>query len=386
MIRKRRRPCATSAGARPRLPLAAPSGLRKLHGRGLGPQPRRARRHRLEAALRAKRLVDRDTFARCAMEMLLEITQAATSSLELEQVLAHRGGRRSARVIPRDRCSVVLVEGDQPRVASVVASRDVPGLLAACSWTSPATPSCAAPSRPPAGARRGRGARPADGRRCAGTSCPLGRAGVLVQPLICQDDLLGRALPAALPGRTARSAGTSRSSPRRWRPRSPTRSATRGSTPRCKKKREDLESAYVDRYRELTRGQPPAQGAQPAQGRASSPSAATTCARRCKCCWATAGCCSRASSTPQQRPRPRRWSGRGRRSSAWSEPARAGQGRGGAAVARPAADRRRRAVPGERRRAGDPRRRARRAAARRGAREPDGDRRRGEAARRCCRT
>src|SRR5262249_21566808 len=83
---------------------------------------------RLEAALRAKRLIERDALVQLRMEMLLEIAQAATSSLELDQILRIAVGK-IPRVIPTDRCSVVLVEGSATRLARVVASIEEPGLL-----------------------------------------------------------------------------------------------------------------------------------------------------------------------------------------------------------------------------------------------------------------
>ncbi len=82
---------------------------------------------RLEAALRAKRLIDRDVRVQLRMEMLLEITQAATSSLELSEILRIAIDKVS-RVVANDRCSVVLVEGSSPRQAQVVASRERPDL------------------------------------------------------------------------------------------------------------------------------------------------------------------------------------------------------------------------------------------------------------------
>jgi predicted XRE-type DNA-binding protein len=57
---------------------------------------------RLEAALRAKRLIDRDARVQLRMEMLLEITQAATSSLELGEILRIAIDKVS-RVVANDR-------------------------------------------------------------------------------------------------------------------------------------------------------------------------------------------------------------------------------------------------------------------------------------------
>ena len=52
--------------------------------------------HRLEAAVRARRLIERDAQSRLRMEMLLEIAEAATSSLELEQILGQTMGLLTA--------------------------------------------------------------------------------------------------------------------------------------------------------------------------------------------------------------------------------------------------------------------------------------------------
>ena len=79
---------------------------------------------RLDSALRERRVMER---TRNRMERLLEITQAATSSLELEQIL-RLAVEKVGAVINADRCSVVLVEDMNSRTASVVATLEDPGL------------------------------------------------------------------------------------------------------------------------------------------------------------------------------------------------------------------------------------------------------------------
>jgi two-component system, sensor histidine kinase ChiS len=63
------------------------------------------------------------------MAMLLEITQAATSSLELGQILKI-AVEKVGRVLPMDRCSIVLVDGSGEAAlsATVMATFERPDL------------------------------------------------------------------------------------------------------------------------------------------------------------------------------------------------------------------------------------------------------------------
>ncbi len=206
---------------------------------------------RLEGALRARRLVESDQASRRKLETLLEIARIATSTLELDQIL-DLAVRKVADVVQADRCSVVLVETGGPRTAQVVASVDLPegGPLALDLARYPEL-------------RRALETRQTvkvdDATRdplmdeVRPQILPLGIKSILVQPLISQEDLLGalflrlsranddaeafdqadlefaQAVAAALAG-SVRNARLHQA---------------------LKRKREDLESAYVDRYREL---------------------------------------------------------------------------------------------------------------------------------------
>ena len=57
------------------------------------------------------------------MAMLLDITQAATSSLELEKILKI-AVEKVSQVLPTDRCSVVLVDSPSSTEAVVMATRE----------------------------------------------------------------------------------------------------------------------------------------------------------------------------------------------------------------------------------------------------------------------
>src|SRR5678816_552120 len=57
------------------------------------------------------------------MAMLLDITQAATSSLELEKILKI-AVEKVSQVLPTDRCSVVLVDSPSSSEAVVMATRE----------------------------------------------------------------------------------------------------------------------------------------------------------------------------------------------------------------------------------------------------------------------
>lgn len=204
---------------------------------------------RLTAALQARRMLERDEAARRRMEALLEITQAATSSLELDQILTI-AVEKLGKVLSAARCSVILVEGQTSRAARVVASRNTdnvvplhidlaryPELRQALETRTTVLVEDAA-----------RDPRMEEVRRYI---LPLGVRSILVQPLISQDDLMGalffrvsrdeagftkedQELAQAVAGALANSVRNAR------------------LHQALKRKREDLESAYVDRYRELT--------------------------------------------------------------------------------------------------------------------------------------
>ena len=203
---------------------------------------------RVEAALRAKRLIERDAQVQLRMEMLLEIAQAATSSLELDQILSIAVDKIS-RVIATDRCSVVLVEGSATRVARVVASQESPLLM----------PLQLDLARYPE-LRRALATREVvyveDAARdplmndVRSQIEPLGVKSILVQPLISHDDILG-----ALFLRLSRTDGSFNKEDQEFARAVAAALANSIRNARLhtalKRKREDLESAYVDRYREL---------------------------------------------------------------------------------------------------------------------------------------
>lgn len=204
---------------------------------------------RLESALKARRLVERDAISRQRMEVLLEIADAATSSLELDQILGIAVDKIS-KVISADRCSVILVEGNSPRVAHVVASKETPH----------AAPMPLDLARYPE-LRRALETRQTvrieDAMRdpmmdeVRRTILPLGVRSILVQPLICQDDLLG-----ALFLRLSRADGGFGREEAEFAQAVAAALANSVRNARLhqalRRKREDLESAYVDRYRELS--------------------------------------------------------------------------------------------------------------------------------------
>ena len=204
---------------------------------------------RIEAALRARRLVERDVATRARMEALLEIAQAATSSLELEQIL-EIAVAKVAQVIPAERCSIVLVEGVSHRTARVVASREMPR----------ATPIEIDLARYPE-LRRAletrQTVRVEDAARdplmeeVRRNIVPLGVRSILVQPLIGGDDLLG-----ALFLRLSRHDKTFGREDQEFAQAVAAALANSVRNARLhqalRRKREELESAYVDRYRELS--------------------------------------------------------------------------------------------------------------------------------------
>ena len=204
---------------------------------------------RLESAVRARRLIERDQVSRLRMEMLLEITQAATSSLELEQILGI-AVEKVSRVISSDRCSVILVEGDSPRSAHVVASREIPG-AAAMEIDLARYPELRRALETRQTVRVEDALRDPLMEEVRPNIVPLGVRSILVQPLICQDDLLG-----ALFLRVSRSEGSFGREDQEFLQAVAAAVANSVRNARLhtalKRKREELESAYVDRYRELT--------------------------------------------------------------------------------------------------------------------------------------
>lgn len=204
---------------------------------------------RLEAALRARRLVERDAASRLRMEVLLEIAQAATSSLELDQILGIAVDK-IAKVISAERCSVILVEGSSPRSASVVASRETPH-AAPIQIDLARYPELRHALQTRQTVRVEDAARDPLMEEVRRTILPLGIRSILVQPLICQDDLLG-----ALFLRLSRADSTFARDDVEFAQAVSMALANSVRNARLhqalKRKREDLESAYVDRYRELT--------------------------------------------------------------------------------------------------------------------------------------
>ncbi len=203
---------------------------------------------RVEAVLRAKRLIERDALVQLRMETLLDIAKAATSSLELDQIL-RIAVEKISRVIPTDRCSVILVEGSTTRLARVVASQETPKLA----------PLQLDLARYPE-LRRALETREVvyveDAARdplmdeVRSQIEPLGVKSILVQPLISHDDILG-----ALFLRLSRAEGLFAREDQEFARAVAAALANSIRNARLhtalKRKREDLESAYVDRYREL---------------------------------------------------------------------------------------------------------------------------------------
>ena len=185
------------------------------------------------------------------MAMLLEITQAATSSLELGEILKI-AVEKVGRVLPMDRCSVVLVDGngDASTNATVMATFERPDLQ----------PLQIDLSRYPE-LRQSLRTREATYIEDALEDplmaevrpliAPLGVKSILVQPLISQDDLVG-----ALFLRLSRRGGAFGREEQEFARAVAAALANSVRNARLhaalQKKREDLELKYVDRYRELT--------------------------------------------------------------------------------------------------------------------------------------
>ncbi|OJT20125.1 histidine kinase [Archangium sp. Cb G35] len=200
---------------------------------------------RLDSALRERRVMER---TRNRMERLLEITQAATSSLELEQIL-RLAVEKVGAVINADRCSVVLVEDVNARTASVVATLEDPGLSLDVDLARYPELRRALETRQPVLVEEAQ--RDPLMAEVRPTMTSLGVRSILVQPLVCSDELLG-----------ALFLRISRGSEGFGRDEQEFAQAVAAALANCirnarlhtalKKKRDELELAYVERYRELT--------------------------------------------------------------------------------------------------------------------------------------
>ena len=183
------------------------------------------------------------------MAMLLDITQAATSSLELEKILKI-AVEKVSQVLPTDRCSVVLVDSPSSSEAVVMATRERDDYR----------PITIDLSKYPE-LRRSLQTREATYIEDAledplmadvmPAIAPLAVKSILVQPLISQDDLVG-----ALFLRLSRRRGAF--GPEEQEFAKAVAAALANSVRNAKlhasvqKKRDDLELAYVERYRELS--------------------------------------------------------------------------------------------------------------------------------------
>jgi two-component system sensor histidine kinase ChiS len=204
---------------------------------------------RVEAALRAGRLRETEERTRLRMGMLLEITEAATSSLELEAIL-RIAVDKVARVTGSDRSSVVLVEGADSPMGTVVATQEDPSLVK-LEIEIARYPELrrALDTRQPVLIER-----PENDPLLAEVRpniLSLGVRSILVQPLICQEELLG-----ALFLRHSRASATFGRDEQAFAQAVAAVLANSIRNARLhtavKKKREDLELAYVERYRELS--------------------------------------------------------------------------------------------------------------------------------------
>jgi signal transduction histidine kinase/DNA-binding response OmpR family regulator len=201
----------------------------------------------LEGSVRGRK-GDRDRLAE-RMAMLLEITQAATSSLELDQILKI-AVEKVGRVLPMDRCSVVLVDGATEPQATVMATWERPDLqplpidlarypeLRQSLRTREATYVEDAQEDPLMAEVRP-------------LIAPLGVKSILVQPLISQDDMVG-ALFLRLSRRSSAFGQEEQEFARAVAAALANSVRNARLHAALQKKREDLELKYVDRYRELT--------------------------------------------------------------------------------------------------------------------------------------
>jgi len=187
-------------------------------------------------------MIAREEQAQLRMEVLLEITQAATSTWSSRRSCGSRW-TRSARRLRRSLLGGAG-GGQGAQLVRVVATRQGAslGALSLDLVKYPELQRALETRRPCAWTARGG---PADGRGPQERG-PPGTRSVLVQPLICQDDLLGRCSSASPAGRDfgreeqeflKAAAGALANSIRNSR-----------LLAALKRKRDDLESAYVDRY------------------------------------------------------------------------------------------------------------------------------------------
>jgi two-component system sensor histidine kinase ChiS len=204
---------------------------------------------RIEAALRAGRLRESEERTRLRMGMLLEITQATTSSLELEEML-RIAVDKVGRVTGSDRCSVVLVEGADAATGTVVATQEDPSLVRLEIDISryPEVRRALETRQPVLIDKAENDPIMAEVRP---NILPLGVRSILVQPLLCQDELLG-----ALFLRHSRAGTTFGRDEQEFAQAVAGVLANSIRNARLhtalKRKREDLELAYVERYKELT--------------------------------------------------------------------------------------------------------------------------------------
>ncbi len=200
---------------------------------------------RLDSALRERRLMER---TRNRMQRLLEITQAATSSLELEEIL-RLAVEKVGAVINADRCSVVLVEDGNATSVTVVATMESPGLSLDMDLARYPELRRALETRKQVLVEEAQEDPLMAEVRPAITS--LGVRSILVQPLVCHDELLGALFLRISHG----SEGFNRDEQEFAQ-------AVGAALANCirnarmhtalKRKRDELELAYVERYRELS--------------------------------------------------------------------------------------------------------------------------------------
>ncbi|WNG18396.1 ATP-binding protein [Cystobacter fuscus] len=200
---------------------------------------------RLDTALRERRLMAR---TRNRMERLLEITQVATSSLELEDIL-RLAVEKVGAVINADRCSVVLVEDSNSRTASVVATMEDPGLSLDVDLARYPELRRALETRQQVLVEEAQ--RDPLMAEVHPAMASLGVRSILVQPLVCQDELLGALFLRISHGTEGFN-----------RDEQEFAQAVGAALANCirnarlhtslKKKRDELELAYVERYRELS--------------------------------------------------------------------------------------------------------------------------------------
>ena len=203
----------------------------------------------IEAVLRTGRLRESEERTRLRMGMLLEITQATTSSLELEEML-RIAVDKVGRVTGSDRSSVVLVERADAATGTVVATQEDPSLVRLEIDISryPEVRRALETRQPVLIDKAENDPIMAEVRP---NILPLGVRAILVQPLLCQDELLG-----ALFLRHSRAGTTFGRDEQEFAQAVAGVLANSIRNARLhtalKRKREDLELAYVERYKELT--------------------------------------------------------------------------------------------------------------------------------------